>query len=284
LSAELETLLEDRGSSLSGAILNLVEKGEVLYTWASLVKVVRISEKLIVKFHHDENATATEYHSLLYLQEHMPSFPAPKPHGVVRCDGLFLLFTTFIPGTTLAKVWLQLDDNQKRSVSAHLDTLFSSLRSLPFPNDTPFGRVDGGGCRDARRWDRVSSKPIMTIEQFEDFIFSASKYASPVYIQLLRNLKLGPSSKCVFTHGDLRPANVIVIEDGEGSWKITGVIDGEASGFYPEYWESVKMTNNLVPQGRFDWYLYLPESLSPQRYSTQWLVDRLWDYNMENGQ
>ncbi len=283
LSTELQTLLRDRSNSLSGAILNLVENGEILYTWASCIKVVRISEGLIVKFANEEDAATTEHHSLSYLQEHLPSFPAPKPHGVVRFGELFLLFTTFIPGTNLEKIWPRFDDSQKRNVSAQLDTFFSSLRSLPFPGNTPFGGVNGGGCRDIRRWPRTASKPITTMKQFEDFIFSASKAASPMYVQLLQNLKsVSLPSECVFTHGDLRPANIIVVQDEEGSWKVAGVIDWEASGFYPNYWESVKMTNNLAPPDRFDWYLYLPESASPNRYPIQRLVDRLWDFSMEN--
>jgi hypothetical protein len=74
----------------------------------------------------------------------------------------------------------------------------------------------------------------------------------------------------------------MVDKDEKGSWKVVDVIDWEASGFYPDYWESVKMTNNLWPGDRFDWYLYLPESVSPKQYPVQWLVDRLWDSSMEN--
>jgi len=74
-----------------------------------------------------------------------------------------------------------------------------------------------------------------------------------------------------------------VDEDEDGTWKIVGVVDWESSGFYPDYWETVKMTNNLVPSEESDWYRYLPQTLSPSRYPTQWLVDRLWDSSMENG-
>jgi hypothetical protein len=69
----------------------------------------------------------------------------------------------------------------------------------------------------------------------------------------------------VFTHGDVRPANIRVVEDGE-SWKISGFIDWEFSRFYPEYWESFKMTNNLGVFAATDWHDYLPESVSPFQY------------------
>lgn len=40
----------------------------------------------------------------------------------------------------------------------------------------------------------------------------------------------------VFTHGDLNPRNILA-ENG----KITGIVDWENAGFFPEYWEHTKM-------------------------------------------
>jgi len=74
----------------------------------------------------------------------------------------------------------------------------------------------------------------------------------------------------------------MVGKENDGTWTVSGIIDWEASGFYPEYWESVKMTNNLTPRDNDDWYWYLPKSCSPRQYATQWLVDRLWDQSMDN--
>jgi aminoglycoside phosphotransferase (APT) family kinase protein len=39
----------------------------------------------------------------------------------------------------------------------------------------------------------------------------------------------------VLTHADFRPANIIV-KDGH----VTGIIDWEMAGWYPEHWEFVK--------------------------------------------
>jgi thiamine kinase-like enzyme len=123
----------------------------------------------------------------------------------------------------------------------------------------------------------------MNIAQFEDFIFSASRVASPMYLQFLRSLRSGTPVNCVFTHSDLRPDNIILESSGsDGTWKVVGIVDWESSGWYPEYWESIKMTNNLVPRDQFDWYQYLPETSCPKRYPIQWLVDRVWDSAMEN--
>lgn len=122
----------------------------------------------------------------------------------------------------------------------------------------------------------------MNVQQFQDFIFSASRFATPTYIQFLRNLVPADSVQCVFTHSDFRPANIMVEKGEDGAWKVVSVVDWESSGFYPEYWESVKATNNMGPLARFDWYLYLPKCASASQYAIYWLVDRVWDPNIMN--
>jgi hypothetical protein len=141
------------------------------------------------------------------------------------------MFTTCVPGLDLERAWPRLDDNQKRSISTQLDTLFSDLRSLPFSENSPLGGIGGEGCKDARRALRVNSDPILDVGQFEDFIFSWSKTASPLYTRLLRSLIPADDVRCVFTHGDVCPANIMVDMNEDGAWKVVAVIDWERSGF-----------------------------------------------------
>uniref|UniRef100_A0A8H7K4H1 Aminoglycoside phosphotransferase domain-containing protein n=1 Tax=Bionectria ochroleuca TaxID=29856 RepID=A0A8H7K4H1_BIOOC len=189
---------------------------------------------------------------------------------------------SLIPGVNLEGIWSKLDSREKENIRSQLDSLLSSLRSLPCPADRPLGGVQGEGCKDIRRGLRTSSEPILTEEQFREFIFTGSTIASPLYTELLHKLMPAPSGKGVFTHGDLRPANIVVDTDDHKDWKVSGILDWEASGFYPAYWESIKMTNNLTPRDTLDWYKYLPASISFQKFTVQWLVDRLWDPLMEN--
>lgn len=243
--------------------------------------VFRVSDGIVAKVTSEEHIT-TEYRTLPYLQEHLPCFPAPRLHGVIRIGWYSLLFTSFVSGLDLEKAWPQLDNAQKRSISTQLDKLLVELRSLPYPPDAPLGRVDGQGCQDRRRGARISPKPILDVSQFEDFIFTGSKTASHMYTQFLRSLMPASPAKIVFTHGDIRPANIMVRQDEEGSWTVVSIIDWEASGFYPEYWGCGKMTNNLTSRDGDDWYLFLPESSSPRQIPVQWLIDRIWDRSLEN--
>lgn len=237
--------------------------------------VVRIGHGIAAKI-SDKQQSKNEHSCLQYLQTHLPSFPAPRTHGLIEIGFYSITYMTYIPGFDLERAWSEMDVTQKEDISSQLDTLLSSLRSLPFASNTPLGGVHGGGCVDARRGRRISPTPIMSTKEFEDFMFSGSKTASPSYIGFLRKLAPEPSDKCVFTHGDVRPANIMVDKDVVGQWKIQAVIDWERSGFYPEYWECVKATNNLAPSVDYDWYEYLPRCMSPAQFPLLWLLDRVW--------
>ena len=259
----------------------MLSEGTVLFEAPSVtvLQVGTIAVKITV-----DDRTITEWGSLLYLEEHLPNFPSPRPHGLVKTGDLYVLFMSLIPGVPLEEVWHQLVVAGKCDVRAQLDQLLSQLRSLPFRQGTPFGGVQGEGCRDIRRTVYTNTEPIVSAEQFEEFLFAGlkPKAMSPRYAQFLRKL-MPEGASCVFTHGDLRPANILVqmAEDGT-TCAVQGVIDWEASGFYPPYWESVKATNNLTPTEDSDWYEYLPDSASPHRHGVSWLLDRLLDGSMDN--
>ncbi|KJZ69840.1 hypothetical protein HIM_10768 [Hirsutella minnesotensis 3608] len=281
-SAEVEALLHGY-DSLAAAIVGILDNSEVLYesAWAASVMVFRINENIVVKAGHAAYSI-TEHRTLTFLQEHLAGFPAPKPHGLIRLGVHCFLFTSYIAGINLEKAWPQLDCSQKQDISHQLDVLLSELRTLPVPENASIGDVAGGGCRDLRRSQRVSTEPITSVRSFEDFIFSGSNTSSPLYIGLLRDL-MPQSTKIVLTHGDLRPANIMLRTERDGVWSVAAIIDWESSGFYPEYWEAVKATNLLTPRDYFDWYKYIPPSIAPRQYPIQWLVDRLWDRNAANG-
>ncbi|KAF5309979.1 hypothetical protein D9619_010469 [Psilocybe cf. subviscida] len=54
-----------------------------------------------------------------------------------------------------------------------------------------------------------------------------------------------------FTHGDLLPKNIVV----SGS-TITGIIDWETAGFYPEYWEYARMHDHMFSSPGWDGVLH----------------------------
>jgi aminoglycoside phosphotransferase len=304
LSAEARGIFSHQ-LDLSEGLHAVLSHSQTIFDCLGITAVFRVSETIAVKI-TKEDIAMNEHRSLSLLQRSLPDFPAPRPHGLIRSGKLYCLFMSFIPGVDLEHAWPTLSSNQKESISKQLDRLFIDLRSLPISDDTPYGGF-GGICDDSRRFTRTNTTrtntttldeflstdkrststpytitPINTAIEFDDFLFAGMRSASPTYKNFLRELSSGLTSQRVFTHGDLRPANIMVAADQHQDWHVASVIDWGSSGVYPDYWESVKMTNNLSSIDNSDWYLYLPESISPRRFRIQWLVDRVRDGSMEN--
>lgn len=218
----------------------------------------------------------TEYTTLQYLEHHKPTVPAPRPLGYARMSGTTLIFQTYKASMTLAAVWPRLGTGQKTFIKDQLNEIMLDLRSIPYPEGSALGGVAGEGCKDIRRHLRQSKKPIRSASEFENFLFASPHPGGQVFVELLRQLYPHQSDlKIVFTHGDLRPDNIAVDMDKCNRWVITGLLDWEYSGFYPEYCEAFKSTNCMAPYEEDDWYLFLPDCISPKRYAHWWLLDRV---------
>lgn len=109
LSEELNGVLQP-SEGLSVGLVSLLAASEVIYesAWGAAVMVFRISDATVVKVKRNEESVITEHRSLSFLEQHLPGFPAPKPHGVVRLGSFYLLFTSFVSGFTLEQVWSKL--------------------------------------------------------------------------------------------------------------------------------------------------------------------------------
>lgn len=219
----------------------------------------------------------TEYTSMLYLEEHQPEIPVPRPKGLLTIEGKAYIFMSYILGVTLDRAWKFLCEEQKISIRDQLDRILLKLRDLRHPEKMPLGGVREEGCKDTRRHTRYSKTPIFNDVDFDNFLFSNPHYGGPVYIRMLRQLAARRSWRLCFCHGDLRPDNIIVQVGDDGKYHVTGLLHWEKSGFYPEYFECVKATSTMSASETNDWFLFLPKSASPSTYSERWLMDRLWD-------
>ena len=75
----------------------------------------------------------------------------------------------------------------------------------------------------------------------------------------------------VFTHGDLAPRNVLVLEDGT----VSGLIDWEYAGWYPEHWEYVKALYCTMSRPDKSWDEAVREVVGPGSYEEELRVDKM---------
>ncbi|KAK6532473.1 hypothetical protein TWF281_006662 [Arthrobotrys megalospora] len=280
LSSQVKTLL-DIGSDVNEALLKsltrLIKNSEVLFCTqnAKSKYVVKCSEGIVVKSATLDN-NLTEYTTLQYLQEHRSTIPAPRPHGLIVSGSYSYIFMSYIPGVTLDKVWPVLSHPNKLALQQSLNDIFLDLRRIPHPKGSPLGGVAGEGCKDTRRYTRIS-QPIYTPEEFWDFQYLGASASGKTYFEFLNRLtKPHRANEIVFSHGDVRDENIIV-QDCDGKYVVGGLIDWEMSGFYPADFECTKLTNVFGSHENNDWFLYLPSCISPERYPIRWLADRVWD-------
>ena len=184
---------------------------------------------------------------------------------------------SFIPGVTLDKIWSKLQQEQKITISSQLNGILLKLRKLRVPDGVILGGTCGEGCKDTRRHTRICREPIKTCADFDDFRFSNPIFGSPTYISLLRSMSPHQNANVVFSHGDIRPENIVVQASEPNECAVTGILDWEKSGFYPEYFECLKATSNMSPVDADDWFMYLPHCASPRTYPQEWALDRIWD-------
>lgn len=260
-------------------LFQVLENSEILWKapFPRQKGVFKCSAEIVVKAVRNMEQH-TEYTTLQYLDLHLSNIPAPKPLGLIRLSGVSLIFMSYMRSIPLGEVWHSLDSCQKASIRSQLNTILTDLRSLPFTKGTPLGGVLGEGCRDIRRYVRTSETPVTSLEDFERFLYSSPHPGGSVFVKFLRQLSPLSSNRSgpgiVFTHGDIRPDNIMV-ELANNEYIISGIIDWEYSGFYPDYYESVRCTNCLSPYDEDDWFLYLPECVSPTIYAQWWLLDRV---------
>ncbi|PGH02732.1 hypothetical protein GX51_04466 [Blastomyces parvus] len=265
--------------SLATSLKSLILKSERLFELSIRGVVVKCSDEIVIKV-FSESRDLTEYHNLQYLANRAPHLPIPRTHGLIQLGKFRAMFMSYIPGVTLDKVWPCLSHGAKVSIQKQLDRIFSQLRDLRQVDRAQLGGVSEERVKNYQIMESFAYKGITTARQFDELQFSAKHRASPSYVKLLRcfledqNKTLQGS---VYTHGDLKKCNIMVRKDSNtDAYTVTGIIDWEDSGFYPEYYESTTLSN---PQGidtDDDWYLYVPDCISPVRFPVRWLVDRLW--------
>ncbi|KAL9101750.1 MAG: hypothetical protein Q9163_003026 [Psora crenata] len=267
--------------SLSSNLSKVIKASELI--WRSEVcsryAVIKCSSDVVLKI-VPAPEEHTEYTSLQYLAQNAPAIPAPKPLGLLASDYTTYMFMSFVPGLTVDKIWSELSRDQKSSFSNQLNETLMDLRKLRVPDHVRLGGTGNEGCKDTRRHNRICRKPIENCAEFEEFIFSDPHFGSFECITLLRRLLRSYTPEVVFTHGDFRPENIIVQSDLDGNYTLSGIIDWEKSGFYPDYFECIKATNTMSFLDKEDWYLYLLSCASPATYPIAWLVDRVWDVHV----
>lgn len=261
-------------TEISSLVVSRVFSGKTIWE-SGAHAVIQISQSVTVKIAH--SLDHDEHDVLRYLEERIPSIPAPRALGLITVGPIAFMFMTLIPGSTLEARWPSLSSDAKRKIRGVLDTNLLTLRQVKLPLGEPLGTPVGRRlCKDIRDDIRVSPSPIYSEAAFNDWLMlRPSSRAAPGFKRWLRSM-LREDHYIVFTHGDFHPRNVMVT-DGDDP-ELTGIIDWEYSGFYPEHWEYLKAMNTRSFMDTEDWWDYMPPSIL--RYNPEVVLDRYVEVTM----
>ncbi|RYC60181.1 hypothetical protein CHU98_g6020 [Xylaria longipes] len=194
----------------------------------------------------------------LRLAKQHTTIPVPRVHHskYAMLDGheYGRIWMDHLEGSPLDRVWGDLDPAVKERLCHEIWSFVEQLRKVPKPAELEHFYVcgaDGSVSRDVLLRDLTNPpSPLLDDESLRSRInerylyFNGGSYREhlPDYL---------PLSDCsVFTHNDIAPRNILVNE----SHTITGLIDWEFAGWYPDYWEYAK---TQVQWGQKDWLRWM---------------------------
>lgn len=149
---------------------------------------------------------------------------------------------TRIPGTPLNRSWSSLSDETKTRVCRQTWSLLAQLQNIPRPPECEGlfqCYADGSVSNDPllEDLDQPPQKHLYADEELRARIYERYLHCGGCRYENQLPDMLPRSSRSVFTHADIAPRNIMVDDDHN----ITGILDWEAAGWYPDYWEYSQM-------------------------------------------
>jgi hypothetical protein len=176
------------------------------------------------------------------------------------------ILMTRLPGTTLfPALWELFPAEERETTAQQLKDILGYIRSWgrhPYSSSAPICSIIGTSIRSIRVPFKTMP-PCSDQAEFNRRLLERADTSIDDYEnRRARILELDSlTHPIVFTHGDLAMHNILVLYDG----RISGLIDWEAAGYYPEYWEYTT-AYGLVQKG---WWFDLVLDVAGGRFTKE---------------
>lgn len=252
-------------------------------------RVATIESYFIIKF--GRYIKENEGVALLFLEKHCPSVPAPRLYAMYRENDILYLVMELLPGQNLRDVWDRLLESEKITICNQLKISLAKVRSIPSAGlfssvareSVPHRFFD---------WMERDSQIVGPFKSSLDFHRGMALHLRKQYELndrrplssewFERHFAQTPAcQRSIFTHCDLIRQNIIVQEytdnDGQKQVKLSGIVDWELSGWYPEYWEYAAYFVDALWEG--DWEDRFESIIDP--YPLESAMLRLYKLDLE---
>jgi hypothetical protein len=230
---------------------------------------------------HSHGKEISEAATMRYVAAHT-TVPVPAIiDSWLDREGREIIVMSYVPGEDLRFLWPRLDEQQRDDILAQLANYIAQLRALPPPYPGYIGPVVQGGKVYDTRIALEPIGPFKSVAEFNDFISiglfeSEIRQTPPEILERMRprlnmhRSRLDDSCPTVFSHADFAARNIRAELSGRRA-KVTGIIDWEHAGWYPEWWEFVKAQCALDSGIGNDWLVCVRKIMVP--YETELRYD-----------
>ncbi|KAL3263274.1 hypothetical protein ABHI18_001968 [Aspergillus niger] len=202
-----------------------------------------LGSNLILK-ERSNQAPNFEAENLRFLRENT-SIPVPSVvEDWEEPNGHYFVLTKRIPGVPLSSLWPRMKMDDKERIAKQTADYLMQLRE---GHGIPHGPLASDDDLWAELEVALEHVPVETRQRLRQRMPSAAPYT--------------------FTHGNLTSANIMV-ENGS----LTGILDWEASGYFPVWWEFTCAGIGLGEEDR-DWRDLLQEYMPDLSEAREWWLD-----------
>ncbi|EGD97970.1 hypothetical protein TMEN_4341 [Trichophyton mentagrophytes] len=210
---------------------------------------IRLDENRVLK----EKCVDSGERQAMELIARATTIPVPKVFDAryVEREGdkFFYIVMEYIPGKPLNVAWNGLSESQRKHTCLEIDGYLAQLRKL---TGDRIMAADGGAL-DVGLYQRRYLGPYDTEQEFHHALGKGEHH------------NLGNDHTIHFAHADLAPRNIIVDDTGH----INAIVDWERAGWYPEYWDIVRMYYDFPLKHEMKDYTQFWRSLFTRTYEDE---------------
>ncbi|KAB8069841.1 kinase-like domain-containing protein [Aspergillus leporis] len=199
---------------------------------------------------------------------HAAGMPVPKflgcgEHPADPFNRTFSILMTRVPGVPLENSFDSLQIDAEEPWLRELRTCLHSMRRWCPPTPTSISSAIGTCLRSSRVPSHIMG-PFANEDEFHEYLFGP---ASPHGFESIADYKQALSCakkiqqrrhRITFTHGDFKAHNILVDDDGH----LSGFLDWESAGWYPEYWEFT----TAMRFGKDSWWFQVASWIGGDQY------------------
>jgi len=201
--------------------------------------------------------------SALKLVRSRTSIPVPRPIDLILSSTDSFLVTSRMEGEMAGISIDECTDQEMSLMAQDLRRYIAELRTIQIQTNSthPISNATGGPCLDYRIGGSL-------VGPFRD----EKEFSESLRLGILPNLVHRDDHRIVFTHADLNMRNILVKDR-----RISGIIDWENAGWYPEYWEYTKCHFGVRLCQR---WLKMVDAVFEDRYGEELKIERqYWEYH-----